>query len=224
MAILVGGKPVTSKKAVQRVGKHRQLTMEQIKHRHPADPFPSIDEFQKDSVDHRISVSEDLRMWAEQRLTELEPIASDENWLRLQLREPDLQDHPDRPAAKKRLESMQLELAELAGDVAYLEAHADRIWQSLPIEDREDLAKRWIADVEDERLILNSWTRIAQVGFRWPDYYRVDMRWFHHLSPVLIQDMKDAWPEEGVLLGKRHEWDTPPESIDYLPEDKSTFS
>lgn len=208
MAILVGGKPVASKKAVQRVGKHRNLTLEQIKKRHPADPFPPISEFASESVEHRISVGCELKMWAEQKIEELVPLADDENWLRLQLRDPEFADHPDRPHGLKRLKTVQDEVGEVASGVAYLEAHADRIWQSLPVDDREELAKRWIADVKDDRLILTVWKHIAPVGFKWPDYYRVSLKWFEYLSPVLVQDMRDAWPEEGLLLGNRHEWET----------------
>lgn len=209
MAILIGGKRVDKKPAVERVGKHRQLDMQQIQKRHPADPFPPVSEFQEESVDHRVSVACDLKMWAEQKLEEMVPLADDENWLRLQLREPALADHPDRPHGLKRLKELQDQVGEVASDIAYLEAHADRIWQSLAQSDRGELAKRWIADVTDDRLILNAWRFIAPVGFKWPDYYRVSLKWFEHLSPVLVQDMKDVWPEEGIALGKQHEWETP---------------
>ena len=208
MGITIGGKPVNAKPVVQRRGKHRQLTMEQIKRRHPADPFPPIKDFEGETVEHRISVGCELKMWAEQKIEELVPVADDENWLRLQLRNPAFLTHPDRPHAVKRWQGYFDQVAEIAGDVAYLEAHADRIWQSLPAGEREPLATRWIADVNDERIILNAWKHIAPVGFRWPDYYRVSLKWFTHLSPVLIQDMRDRWPEDGLPLGRRHEWET----------------
>lgn len=209
MTITIGGKPVNAKPVVQRVGKHRQLSMDQIKKRHPADPFPPISEFEAEAVDHRISVGCELKMWAEQELEELVPVADEENWLRLKLRDPDLQDSPHRPGALKKLRGLQDQVAEIASDIAYLEAHADRIWQSLESEDRDPLALRWVASVADDRIVLNAWTRIAQVGFTWPDYYRVNLQWFEHLGPVLIQDMKDRWPEGGIVLGKEHEWETP---------------
>ena len=209
MGILIGGKPAVAKKATTHIGKHRQLTMDQIKKRHPADPFPAIATFRADSVEHRISVGAELKMWAEQRIEEMTPIADEWDWLRLQLREPALQDHPDRPAAMKRLQGMADQLAELASDVAYLEAHADRIWQSMDPADRDDLAARWVAETTDDRLILHSWLYIAKVGFKWPDYFRVDMGWFDCLADPLKQDIKDRWPKHGICLGKEHELDTP---------------
>lgn len=205
MTILLDGKPINAKPAVQRVGKHRQLTMEQIKKRHPADPFPPVDEFRKDSVEHRLSVASDLKLWVEQRMGELATAVDEHNWLIRQVEDSRFVDHPDRPEAIERCMRLADEIEELASDIAFLEAHADRIWQSLDPEHRESMAMAWVADVNDERIILNSWTRIAQVGFRWPVNYGVSRKWFACLARPLIDDMNERGLKAGIPLGEQRD-------------------
>lgn len=212
MTITIGGKPVQPRKAKTirqaTLGKHRLLDGEQIRQRHPGDPFPPISVFRNDPVEERISVGCELQMWVEQKLHEMVVLADEENWLRLKLRDPDLADNPHRPDAENRLTDLQYQLAQTAGEIAFMEAHADRIWQSLDIADRELMAAKWCADVNDDRLILNSWKVIAQVGFKWPDYYQVERSWFSHLGDVLEQDMNDRGLTKGIPLGKQWEEDT----------------
>lgn len=203
MAILVNGKPVGSRPVAQRVGKHRQLSMEQIKKRHPAEPFPSIDTFRNETVEHRISVGCDLKGWVETRMGELATAVDEYHWLRRQLEDPEHAEHPARPKAVKRCEALEAEIEELASDIAYLEAHADRIWQSLEPDQRDPLATAWVADVTDERIILNAWTRIAQVGFRWPPNFGVYRTWFRDLSRPLIDDMNQHGLKDGIPLGEQ---------------------
>lgn len=201
MTILLDGKPINAKPAVQRVGKHRQLTMEQIKKRHPADPFPPVDEFRKDSVEHRLSVASDLKLWVEQRLSDLSATIDEQRWLRRQLEDPAHTDHPDRPNAVRQCADLEILIDEYASDIAYLEAHADRIWQSLDVTDRESMARAWVADVTDGRIIMNAWTRLAPVGFKWPANTQVKSTWFACLARPLIEDMYECGLREGVTLG-----------------------
>lgn len=205
MTITIGGKPITTATPATpptRLGKHRQLTVQQIAQRHPADPFPSLDSFRSETVEHRIAVAADLRLWVEQRLDEMVPIAQDEAWLRLQLRDPALEGHRMRQDALERLQGMQDTIADLACDVARLEAHSDRIWRSLEISERGDMAARWVCEPAEDRLIMFAWTRVAQVGFAWPENYRVNRRWFHGLPEPLLFDMEVAGLVDGVTLGE----------------------
>lgn len=208
MGILMGGKPITAgkgKSAPQqtRLGKHRLLTAEQVQKRHPAEPFPPIDSFRADTLEHRYSVASDLKGWVEQRLGEIVPLADESEWLRLQLRDPALEGHSMRQDAMERHSDMETQIAELASDVAYLEAHCDRIWQSLDESDRGPLATSWVADNTDERIICNAWTRIAPVGFRWPLNYSVRRIWFNCLAAPLIRDMEEHGLKEGIPLGEQ---------------------
>lgn len=62
MTITIGGKPITgTPEAPKRVGKHRQLTTAQITQRHPAEPFPPVDSFRTETVEHRLSVASEVR-------------------------------------------------------------------------------------------------------------------------------------------------------------------
>lgn len=204
MTITIGGKPITGTpdKNASRVGKHRQLTTAQIAQRHPAEPFPPLDVFRSQPVSERISYAADLRLWIEQFLDEMVPVAQEEAWLRLQLRDPALQGHRMRQDALERLQGMVDTLSDLACSVAMLEAHSDRIWQSLPIEHRADMAKRWICEVTDERLVLYVWTRIAPVGFAWPENYTVNRKWFHGLPEPVLADMEQRGLTAGLPLGR----------------------
>lgn len=201
MGILVKGKPVQAKPAVQRVGKHRQLTVEQIQKRHPAEPFPPIDTFRSETVEHRLSVASDLKGWVEQRLGELATTIDEQRWLRRQLEDAAYIDHPDRPHAVKRCKQLEDDIDEYASDIAYLEAHVDRIWQSLDVADREPLAQAWVCDATDERIVMNAWTRLAQVGFTWPANTRVSGAWFSCLARPLIEDMYKRGLRDGIPLG-----------------------
>lgn len=204
MTITIGGKPIaaTPNKTATRYGKHRQLTTAQIAERHPAEPFPPLDVFRKEPVSGRISYAADLRLWIEQFLDEMVPISQEETWLRLKLRDPALEGHRMRQDALERLQGMVDSLSDLACSVARMEAHSDRIWTSLPVEDRADMAKRWICDVTDERLILFAWQRIAPVGFAWPENYMVNRKWFHGLPEPLLADMEQRGLTVGIPLGR----------------------
>lgn len=206
MTITIGGKPITAfdgtKPQQPRLGKHRLLTSEQIVKRHPAEPFPPISAFRNDSVESRLSIACDLKTWVGAKLDEMVPLADESEWLRLQLREPSLEGHSMRQDALDRLRGMNDSLAELGSDVAFLEAHADRIWQSLDPTDRTEMARHWVAKESEDRVILNAWTRIAQVGFKWPDNYMVKRRWFDCLAPPLIFDMEERGLKEGIRLGR----------------------
>lgn len=212
MTLTLGGKPIAPKQMPLRDGKHKLVTQEQIFRRQSTDPFPPIETFAAETVAHRHSVACDLFGWVEQILSDMAPLADDENWLRLQLREPAFLEHPDRPDALQRLHTMHDQLAQYASDIAYLEAHVDRIWQSLDEADRKPLAGNWVASVTDERLILNAWKHVAPVGYRWPDYYHVQYAWFDQMSPALLHDIKAAWPQAGLPLGRIHEWETEDEA------------
>lgn len=201
MTITLGGKPINAKPVVQRVGKHRQLTVQQIEKRHPAEPFPPIDVFREETVEHRLSVASELKGWVEQRLGELSATIDEQRWLRRKLEDPALTDHPERPSAVKHCRDLEAQIDEYASDIAYLEAHADRIWQSLDPADREPLAMAWVADVTDDRIIMNAWTRLAPVGFTWPVNTRVSGAWFTCLSGPLIEDMYERGLRDGIPLG-----------------------
>ena len=174
-----------------------------IEKRHPSEPFPPIAVFRNDTVEHRLSVASDLKMWVEQRLDEMVPLVDESEWLRLQLRNPALEGHHLRSNALERRNGMETLIAELASDVAYLEAHSDRIWQSLDVADRDNMAKRWVCEPTDDRIICNAWTRIAPIGFTWPINYRVNRKWFACLAPPLIADMEERGLKQGIPLGEQ---------------------
>lgn len=201
----IAGKPISSPpQPIQqplRDGHHRVLTVEQIRKRHPADPLPSVSSFANEPVAFRISKGCELKTWVESKLDDMVPLADEETWLALQLREPELESHPMRKDAMKRLEEMRWQISELAMDAAFMEAHADRIWQSLGADDRDLMAQKWVADVSDERIVMNTWTRIAQVGFAWPQNYCVHREWFADLAPPLVLDMKERGLMDDIRLG-----------------------
>lgn len=203
MPIVLNGKPIKARANPHRDGKHKLLDAHGIEKRQALDPFPPIDVFRNDTVEHRISVGCELKGWVEQKMGELATTVDEADWLRRQLEDGAHADHPDRPEAVVRCKKLEDDIVDLATDIAFLEAHADRIWQSLDPADREPLAAAWVADVNDDRIILNAWTRIAQVGFRWPKNYGVYRTWFASLSRPLIDDMNERGLKDGIPLGEQ---------------------
>lgn len=205
MGITIGGKPVTPATAKTRPlfeGHHRVLTAEQVAKRHPAEPFPSLDVFRNQSVESRLSQACDLKGWIEQRLGEMATLADEATWLTRQLADPALEGHRMRQDAITRLRDMNTLIAEYASDAAFLEAHCDRIWQSLDIPDRASMSAAWAVTAGADRIILQTWNVLARVGYKWPDRYAIQRKWFGCLARPLIEDMEAFGLRELEPLGE----------------------
>lgn len=205
MGITIGGKPVTPATAKTRPlfeGRHRVLTGEQVAKRHPAEPFPPLGVFRNQSVASRLSQACDLKGWVEQRLGEMAELADEAEWLRHQVRDPALEGHRMRQDAITRLRDMNTLIAEYASDAAFLEAHCDRIWQSLDIADREPMATAWVTDPTSDRIILQTWKVLARVGYKWPSRYVIQAKWFDCLARPLVDDMETFGLRELEPLGE----------------------
>mgnify|MGYP001237804240 CR=1 FL=1 len=155
-----------------------------------ADPFPPAD-----VTDPNLSASwlADMGLWAQQWIEEIAALARKLDRLTRKTQEPMLADHPSRPAAIEKAHAMDVQLRDLARDIAWHEAHCDRTWSALTPKQRRhaDACAHWMTDPQALRLIGRSWTGIGAME-TWPRYWKVRRAWFQGFAPLLVLDMKEA--------------------------------
>lgn len=155
-----------------------------------ADPFPV-----PDVTDPALSASwlADMGLWAQQWIEGIAALARKLDRLTRKTQDPKLADHPSRPAAIEQAHAMDVQLRDLARDIAWTEAQADRVWAALtPTQRRHaDACAHWMTDPQAPRLIGRSWTGVGAME-TWPRYWKVRRAWFQGFPFLLITDMRDA--------------------------------
>lgn len=132
-------------------------------------------------------------------------------WLdsQLAITDPELAEHPMRAAAVQKRDHHQAEICELVELIVWSEAHADRCWQTLTVQEREPVCHMHLTDPTCERLIGRSWQDQARFFRTWPTGAYVDGRWFANLNNYLYVELAPLWQGERVWLGEPAE--IPPE-------------
>lgn len=219
--------PALRNKDLERMGKHIKLSADEIRQRYapehrqaaldavqptisideplPArelpDPFASMGAITEMDVYERQRIVHDQGGFVDTWLGQLAALATERVWLEGQISDPRWADHPARPDAMKRHESMFAEMADIAESIAYGEAWADRCWQTMTLAERMTVNHMWLTDHNDARLIGRSWKDQARYGWKWPQGCYVDGRWFVGLPDRLYIDLHPLWRDGPTWLG-----------------------
>lgn len=220
--VTIAGKPIKKSEPEDsnHYGKHIKLTAKQIELRantmnsieavndmdmapaeHP-DPFARHAAIAEMPIYERQRIVHDQGGFVDKWLGEMSVIASDIGWLDNQLSDPRWADHPGRADALKQRAVYEEHLRDIADSIAWAEAWADRCWQTLTVEEREPVCHLWLTDPETPRLIGRSWKDQAQFGWKWPQGFRVEAKWFVGLPTELYTQLTPLWMQEPTWLGE----------------------
>ena len=153
----------------------------------------------------------DYTLWVEQFMEEMSALAR-KNWrLKQKLKDPNRS--KGRRRALQRRKQQEEQLAQYACDIATLEAWCHRYWKALPRSVRGKYGMDWGTPPEGKSLVGQAWRYIA-TKYRWPDGYIITSQHFRGIPHGLQQEIiKSGITDEGIHLGKPHEWDTPEEEV-----------
>jgi hypothetical protein len=157
-------------------------------------PDPNPDPFHVDTTlepELRASALADTARWVDQWVGELATLARKAARLQCKLMDPALAADPHRPDAVQRSFQLDHEVAQKAVDVLWTEAGADRVWQSLTVEQRglHGADFWWRTQALEPRLIGAAWFRFGP-DYGWPVGWRLNRLWLAGMPLVIVMDLR----------------------------------
>jgi hypothetical protein len=161
-----------------------------------ADQYPdvNVDPFHVDtalSPELRASALADTARWVDGWVGELATLARKAARLQCKLMDPALAADPHRPDAVQRSLGLDHQVMDKARAIVWTEAGADRVWQSLTVEERglhaADFA--WRTRATEERLVGAAWFRFGP-DYAWPVGWRLDRLWLAGMPLVVVMDLR----------------------------------
>lgn len=152
-----------------------------------------------------LSQFNDFTGWTEQFLNEMAALARKQKRLQIKLKDPALEQSPQRPMAMVRYQDMHSDLIQYMNDIAMLEARTDRIWQALKPDVKERYGMDWGVTVDEARLIGKAWTVKAK-SRKWPVEFSVSVSGFTRVPPYVRMELEKYMGTETVMLGKEFQW------------------